>query len=149
MLAVLKKLLGDRMPVAEDPSHETDIASAVLLVEIARADQRQAPEEMRTVEHLLQTRFELTPGERAALLERAHSHADEAVSLQGYTRTLTEALSETERGDIIGMLWEVAYADGQIDPHEELLLRRVADLLYVRHSEFIRRKLETEQKNRG
>lgn len=137
------------MPQAEDPAHESDIASAVLLIEIARADQQQAPEEMKAVEHLLETRFDLTAGERQALLERAHSHADEAVSLHSYTRTLTENLSEEERGNIVGMLWEVAFADGEIDPHEELLLRRVADLLYVRHSEFIRHKLDAEQKNRG
>ena len=149
MLAVLKNLFGDRMPHAEDSSHETDIASAVLLIEIAKADQQQAPDEMTTVEYLLENRFDLTPGERQALLERAHSHADEAVSLHAYTRTLTEKLSEEERGEIVGMLWEVAYSDGEIDPHEELLLRRVADLLYVRHSEFIRHKLNAEQKNRG
>jgi uncharacterized tellurite resistance protein B-like protein len=38
------------------------------------------------------------------------------------------------------MLWQVAYADGSLDPYEEALVRKIADLIYVPHREFIQAK---------
>jgi uncharacterized tellurite resistance protein B-like protein len=35
----------------------------------------------------------------------------------------------------------VAYADGDLDKYEEHLIRRVAELIYVPHEEYIRAKL--------
>jgi uncharacterized tellurite resistance protein B-like protein len=46
-----------------------------------------------------------------------------------------------ERARIVGMLWKVSSADGHIDAHEEHLVRKVADLLYVPHARFIQAKL--------
>ena len=38
-------------------------------------------------------------------------------------------------------MWAVAHADNEVHPHEEYVIRKVADLLYVSHSDFIRGKL--------
>jgi Uncharacterized protein conserved in bacteria len=32
---------------------------------------------------------------------------------------------------LLELLWEVAYADGKIDPMEDMLLRKLAGLLYI------------------
>ena len=40
------------------------------------------------------------------------------------------------------MLWRVTCADGHVDKYEEYLVRKIADLLYVPHREYIRMKLE-------
>jgi uncharacterized tellurite resistance protein B-like protein len=98
---------------------------------------------------LLRESFELTQQDTALLLRRSEEQVDHAVALQNFTRQLTDALDERERGELVGMLWDVVYADGQVDRWEEHLVRRVADLLYIRHTEFIRYKLEAEKKNRG
>jgi uncharacterized tellurite resistance protein B-like protein len=37
-------------------------------------------------------------------------------------------------------MWELAYADAELDKYEEYVIRKVADLIYVSHSEFIRAK---------
>lgn len=147
--SLLSNTLGDTVEIEDTLEHEIQLASAVLLIEAARADHQQDREEMRTVERLLRNHFNLTPEETSALTRMASEQVDHLIALQSFTRQLTDALDEQERGALVGMLWEVIYADGRVDRWEEHLVRRVADLLYVTHAEFIRQKLNAEQKNRG
>lgn len=51
--------------------------------------------------------------------------------LYPFIRLAVEKLDEQERIQLIEMMWEVAYADGVLDPDEDALLRRVAGLLYI------------------
>ena len=146
---ILRNTLGDTVEVEEDIEHNVRVACAVLLIDAARADHDIQDEEMRIVERLLRERFGLDAEAVAALMRHAREQLDHSVALQGFTRRLTDALDEGERGALIGMLWDVVYADGKLDAWEEHLVRRIADLLYVTHGEFIRRKLEAQEKNRG
>ena len=146
---ILRNTLGDTVEVEEDIEHNVRVACAVLLIDAAQADHDIQDEEMRVVERLLCERFGLDAEAAAALMRHAREQLDHSVALQGFTRRLTDALDEGERGALIGMLWDVVYADGKLDAWEEHLVRRIADLLYVTHGEFIRRKLEAQEKNRG
>ena len=70
------------------------------------------------------------------------SEADASASLHRYIQVLNDALDYRDKLRIIESLWAVAYADGELDKHEEHLLRRLGDLLYVQHSDWIRLKLK-------
>ena len=72
------------------------------------------------------------------LLEEARTAADQAVELQQFTRRLHEQLSVAEKQRVVEMLWQVALADSRLDKHEDHLVRRIAELLYVPHSDLIR-----------
>lgn len=146
---LLRNTLGDTVAIEESLEHDVQLACAVLLIDAARADDDEHEDETRAVEKLLRERFDLTPAETDALIAHAREKLDHSVALQGFTRQLMDALDEAERGQLVGMLWEVVYADGKLDAWEEHLVRRIADLLYVTHSEFIRHKLAAEKKNRG
>jgi uncharacterized tellurite resistance protein B-like protein len=82
--------------------------------------------------------FALDDASAALLLEEARSAADQAVELQQFTRRLHEQLSVAEKHRVVEMLWQVALADSRLDKHEDHLVRRIADLLYVSHSDLIR-----------
>ena len=45
-----------------------------------------------------------------------------------------------QKVSVVEMLWQVAYAEGRLDPYEEALVRKIADLIYVPHREFIQAK---------
>lgn len=146
---LLRNTLGDTVQTESDLEHDVRLACAVLLVDAARADHEQGDEEMRTVEKLLTTRFELAREEAEALVRHANEELDHAIALQGFTRQLVDTLSESERGGVVGMLWDVVYADGVVHHWEEHLVRTIADLLYVPHVEFMRRKHEAQAKARA
>lgn len=149
MIARFSKLLSvfEQEPSANE--HDLQLACAVLLVELMRVDAEISEQETQALKSLVGERFQLSEAEKDELLRRAEERATESVSLQTYTRQLTDQLDEEERGRIVGLLWELAYADGAIDKYEEDLLRKFSNLLYVRHSEFIRQKLLAAKKNRS
>jgi uncharacterized tellurite resistance protein B-like protein len=107
------------------------LSVAVLLVEAARQDDRFEPAERTVIEQLLMRKFALTQEECVALLAAAEARAGEMVQLHGHTSTIFEAMTPDERIGLVEMLWEVAYADGVLDPEEDLLIRRVAGLIAV------------------
>ena len=125
-------------PQESDRGHGLELATAALLVEIARADYRDEVVENELIFNLLKEHFTLSPEEAEVLLNDAAEEVDHAVSLQGFTRLLHENLSPDEKLRVLEMLWRVALADEHLDRHEDHLIRRVADLLYIPHGDVIR-----------
>lgn len=122
----------------EDTGHALSLATALLLVEVARADFQKDVAEEETIEALLRQHFDLDDAEIGLLLDQARAEADHAASLQQFTRTLHEQLSVDEKHRVVEMLWRVALADRHLDKHEDHLIRRIAGLLYVSHGDLIR-----------
>ena len=122
-----------RLFQAPTPQLKPDLrlSVAVLLVEAARQDDRFEPAERAVIEHLLMRKFALTQEDCRALLAAGEARAGEMVQLHGHTSTIFEAMTPDERIGLVEMLWEVAYADGVLDPEEDLLIRRVAGLIAV------------------
>jgi len=143
MLKAIKELVEEAFAEREeeeDREHALQLATAALLVEMARADFEERLLEHDTMQSLLQDHFSLTPRESGALLEEAGKHADSAVSLHEFTQVLHRHLSVGEKLRVIEMLWRVALADANLDRHEDHLVRKVGDLLYVSRSEMLRLK---------
>jgi uncharacterized tellurite resistance protein B-like protein len=125
---------------ADPESRERDLrlATAVLLVEVARADFAEHEIEIDAVAGLLAAHLAIPHREVEALVAEAKRQADHAASLQSFTRQLHEELALEEKHEIVEMLWEVALADSVLDKHEDHLIRKVAGLLYVSHGDLIR-----------
>ena len=135
---LLEQALVDQAEESADREHALALATAALLVEIARADYRDEVVVNELIFELLKSHFTLSPEEAEALLNQAADEVDHAVSLQGFTRLLHENLSEEEKLRVLEMLWQVALADKHLDRHEDHLIRRVAELLYIPHRDVIR-----------
>ena len=115
-------------------------AAAALLVEVARADFEQDEFEEQTMAALLATTLQIAPENVALLIENAGDAVESSTSLYEFTREINDHFSYAQKCDLIESMWLVAFADGRIDKYEEHLIRRVADLIYVSHEDFIRRK---------
>lgn len=124
--------------------HTLQLATAVLLIEVMRADGEISEQEERSVVQALCSRFTLTQEELADLVELAHDRSEHTHDLFSFTSKLNEALDAAEKVHVFELLWTVAWADGRADAHEEHLLRRVADLLHLRHADAIGAKLRAE-----
>lgn len=144
ILAQLKKIFGDDpLPrgVLED-REPFELATAALLLELARADFSQSDQEVEAIRHLLQKRFELSDAALDELMVNASRRADTAVSLHEFTHRLNRELPEADKLAIVEMLWHVSHADGHIDKHEEQLIRRIAGLLHISDRDRVRLKLK-------
>jgi uncharacterized tellurite resistance protein B-like protein len=107
------------------------LAATALLIEAARSDALFNDEERRTIRDLVQRQFGLNGEETGELIAAAEAEAERATQLFGFTKVIADRFSEPERIRLIEMLWEVIYADGQIDAFESNLMRRIAGLIYV------------------
>ncbi len=128
-----------------DIEHALRVATAVLLIEIARADFIVEPAEQQRLRQLLRDQFALEEAELDALLAEAEADADRLVSLQHTTRLINENYDHAMKVRIVEMMWQLVYADGEKDHYEEHLLRQIAELLYVSHSEFIQARHKAEE----
>ncbi|MDY6981566.1 MAG: TerB family tellurite resistance protein [Pseudomonadota bacterium] len=117
------------------------LASAALLVEIANADQEMDDREREVLLGILEQKLQLDKATLQNLWELAHAEHKDATSLFQFTTLINGAYGHRDKVQLLQYMWEVAYADGRIDRYEEHLIRRVADLLYLTHGDFIRTKL--------
>src|SRR5271167_4470431 len=86
-------------------------ALAVLLIEIARSDDRVEDREQGIIQRALARRFGLERSEVIRLIKTAEERAIQAIDLFHFTQIVVENFSEEERIGVIEMLWEVAYSD--------------------------------------
>jgi uncharacterized tellurite resistance protein B-like protein len=142
MLTALKDILERAFqPSASDDAaraHGVELATALLLVEVARADYDEGQIEIEQITALLRANFNLSEQELELLIDDAKAQADHAASLHSFTRELHEKLSLAEKHNIVSMLWRVAFSDRHLDRHEDYVVRQIAGLLYVSHSDLIR-----------
>lgn len=141
----LKRALGSADDAAADPERAQRIAAAVLLLEMAHADSQHQAVEYTQIDQLLQAHFGLSAGEAAELMTEAQTQGRESVSLYRYLKLLNDSMDYDNKRRVLEMLWRVAYADRRLDPEEEHLMRELAELLYLPHSEFIRAKLRVTE----
>lgn len=127
---------------AESQEERTQLALASLLVEMARADFDESQDEHSHIIDLLASHFELSPAEALELLNKARNTLDDSVCLFDFTRALHASLDAEQKQQVIRLLWQVAMADETLNKYEDYLVRKVADLLYVSHSDVVRIKLE-------
>ena len=142
---MLKKLLDlfDPQPEATGFTKEDlPLAAAVLLVEVAKADYERDNAESDVLRRLVEQAFGLDDDDVTELLRRAEAEVDVTVALDRHVDLINRHCSAEEKYDLVKGLWEVAMADGELHHYEEHLVRRLADLLYVPHRQFIRSKHE-------
>lgn len=120
--------------------HSLQLATAALLFEMMRMDNEIDEDEKRLVRTLISQRFTLTDNETRQLIQLAEQEAEQAVDYHCFTSLINSHFLADEKIDIVEHLWQVAYADGQIDKYEDHLVRKIAELIYVPHSAFIAAK---------
>jgi uncharacterized tellurite resistance protein B-like protein len=144
MITSLKKLFSTEPAVTRvlETKEPLELATAALLLELARSDFSESDQEVEAIKHVLQRRFGLQDAALNALVEDATRRADTAVSLHEFTHRLNRELPEDDKLHIVEMLWRVSHADGRIDKHEEHLIQRIAGLLHISDRDRVRLKLK-------
>ncbi len=127
---LLAKLCGDRK-APSGGKDELSISVAALLLEAAKIDASFDASEREKVLALLERRFGLSPTDAAELVRKADEEVERSAQLFGFVRVVNGNFSVEKKIELIDMLWEVAYADGILDPLEDALLRRIGGLIDV------------------
>ena len=137
----------------ESPTSKSDsnvnnpqLALAALMIEVAEADYRDAPEEQSTLLNIIKTSFALNEHKAEQLIKLAKAEHANSTDYFQFTRLINDNYSAQQKIDLVENLWEIAFSDHSLDKYEEHVIRRISDLLYVSHSDFMKSKLRIQQK---
>jgi len=120
---------------------EMVLCICVLLIEVSKSDDDYDDSEKEKIIDLLKKQFSLNHDQIDMLMKMADKKNNEIVSLHELTASLNKEYTYSEKKNVIKMLWDIAYSDGRIDKYEDYTIRKISDLLYIKHSDFIKTKL--------
>ena len=136
----------------DDPGadeHALRLATAVMLVEVMRADASFEASERAAVLAALRERFALSEDEASRLTELAVATARDATDLFAFTSRINAHFDMPQKLRMVEHLWRVAYADGHLSDHERHVLWRIADLLHVPQGAYVNARLRVQQEMQG
>jgi uncharacterized tellurite resistance protein B-like protein len=117
-----------------------EVACAVLLCEVMRADGHFNQQEQAKLALLLVDQFHLNEEEVKQIIDQALIQSEQATDFYRYTSKINQHFSIDKRITMVKQLWNMAYADGELASIEEHIIRKIADLLHLRHAEYIQTK---------
>ena len=120
-------------------------ACIALLLETSMADEVLDESELMALKNTLQKDFQINEDEIDELIDLAKENVKDSTSLYEFTRDINDNFDASERVKLIESMWKIAYADGNIDKYEEHIIRKVSNLIYVAHSDFIKAKLTAKE----
>lgn len=145
MLVKIKQFFSTYLAIDENsnavsPDQIIQLATAALLIEVTKADYELTKQESEAVIDALRQTYQLDAMALDSLLKLAEEEAHEASSLYQFTRLVNDFYNYDQKLQLIESMWQVAFADGDLDKYEEHLIRKVAELIYVSHKDFIKAK---------
>ena len=142
MIAKIKAFFAKNVVDADDNSLSGEqLATAALLIEVMVIDGNLAEDELQSISATLAQMLELSSEQVDELVLLSRDEVSDATSLYQFTKEINAHFDHEKKLKLMTAMWRVAVADGHLDKHEEGIIRRVADLLHLRHSEFIQCKL--------
>lgn len=153
MFKSLKELFspqsGSENEDSQNPLERLKVATCVLLLEIARADDEFCDEERRHIIETLKSRFSLGESDAHELIELATEARDQSRDLWSFTSQINQACSMDEKLGVIREVWQVVFADGSMDGHENYLAHQMGKLMNLTHGQIIEAKVEVLEELRG
>jgi uncharacterized tellurite resistance protein B-like protein len=150
MLGRLIRLLsGEEPPPTEDPEDLLRLATCVILLEMAHADSEFTDDERGHVQETLATRFGMSRSDVVELMVDAAAEREASHDIWRFTHRINENHSQAEKIKIIEEIWDVIYADGTLDAHEDYLVHKLAKLLNLTHPQLISAKLKARDRAKG
>lgn len=147
MANFLKSLFASSPSTAENSERRVAVAACVLLLEIARSDEKLAESEMATIRNILEKDLRLSTNEASEVFSEAFREQKEAVEMWSYAESINQNYSHEDKLRVIDMVWKVVYADRILEPREDQIAHKIAYLLHLSHAELIdsKMKIKTEK----
>lgn len=128
-----------------DGGKALQVATAALLLEMMRMDDRIVEAERAAIAETLRKEFGLDAQQVETLVALAQEEAQQASDYYQFTSLINKACDAGQKIRIVENMWRVAMADGHLDAHELHLMRKIADLLYVGHADYVAAKARARE----
>jgi uncharacterized tellurite resistance protein B-like protein len=135
----LRRLFGSQ-DAGPPPVDAVAQAAASLLAEMTRVDHEVKDGDLRAARDALQQLFALSPGKAEALLAHAARPENRLTSYHQVVSLLNRHLAREQKVQLVESMWRVAHADAEVHMYEDHFVRKISELLYLSHTDFITAK---------
>tara|TARA_B100000214_G_scaffold324460_1_gene261455 strand:- start:152 stop:604 length:453 start_codon:yes stop_codon:yes gene_type:complete len=132
----------DKSMSTETFENKAILAICILMIEVSKSDDKFDDVERDKILKILQSKYNLDENQLETLMIIANQKNEDMISLYEWTSIINSTYQYDERVKILQSLWQVAHADNIIDKYEDYTIRKIADLIYVKHADFIKAKHE-------
>jgi uncharacterized tellurite resistance protein B-like protein len=147
MIGILKNFFNNG-PVNEcagskiNQPHKLHVATCAILLEMAKVDGEFSESERNNIVAIFQDNYKLTAEEISSLIETSEKELEKSIDLWHFTKQVDKNYTPVEKINIIETIWQVAYADGKLDKHEDYLIHKLSELLNIPHKHMIEAKMK-------
>lgn len=114
--------------------------TAHLLAEVARADYEIEQAELDIVAQAIAATSSLEIDEIKSIVNAASKEVDDHISYHAHIDFIKKEFSLQQKRNLLDGMWQVAFADNDLDKYEEAFIRRFSELIYMSHREFMQAK---------
>lgn len=139
--------IDEKITEKHDINTKVAIATCVLLLEMANTDEEFSDIEISKIESLMKNEFGLSAEKLQEIIQLAEEARQESHDLWQFTNLINENYTRPQKIQLIELVWRVVYADGKVDKYEEYLVRKLSNLLDLKHKEMIEAKLQVKYEN--
>lgn len=151
MISKIKRFFEDNLNPSsdhhKDNEKQVELTCIALLIELAKVDLSLDEAELNVIRDVAEKKFGIDKGKVDEIIDLAKEEANQSTSLYQFTELVNEQYSDEMKYQLILSMWRVAYADGSIDKYEEHLIRKISDLIYVPHVNFMEAKFNAQQES--
>ena len=132
-------------PTPKLSAKKYQVATAALLIEIAKADGNFSDDEKKRIIELMKNEFDLEDKLVSELFELSEEKVKESISVYEFSSVINESFTREEKIELMKNLWRVIYEDGKLDSHEDRLIKIIGSTLNLEHKDVIGTKLFVKQ----
>jgi len=145
----IQDFLDSQWPRAADGAvaiteRRLQLAAAVLMVSVVRADSESRQDEHRVLERSLARALDL-PGEAAVVVRAAEEAIARGVRFPVILARLDRDCSSGQKHRLVEWLWRIAFADAELAGHEEYLVRKIAGQLGLSTADLVETKVRARE----
>jgi uncharacterized tellurite resistance protein B-like protein len=144
LLHALRHALKSETTLPNLDSTTLNEAIATLLIEAARVDNNTTEADIAEAKKSLKSLANINSEQADVLIRKASLPKNRPTSYLPLTRTINQNLDYDQKCILIGAMWTIAHSDSHIDPHEDHIIRKISDLIYVSHRDFINQKIKSQ-----
>ena len=125
-----------------DNEQRIQVATAVILLEVAHADEDYSQSEQDRILNILKSQFSLDEESVQELVQVSEEQLKRSIDIWHFTEIINKSYGIEEKRRIIEKVWQVIYADGKLDKYEDYIVHKLARILHLSHAQMIEAKMK-------
>lgn len=146
MFGIFKRKNKTKTNQERTTNFEIELTASVLAYEIARSDGDISDSELVILLEEIKKISSKVNRSEDAILDIVKEFSKNSISFHEFIEDINKNYSKKDKLLLIKFLWDIAYADKVLEVNEERLIRRIADLIYIKDIEVLKLKSDSKRK---